>query len=294
MTWLARLLLGVALTAALVLAAGAGAASLSELAVPNPGFESAVCPSLPCPGSWGSTGTATAERVTDQFHHGTASLHLDSTPSGGAASARSDCVGGVSAGATYYFSFWYRTTDTKVDQLEGRFELWNNSGTCANSTATQDLDINDPITDGAWHFVQGSGQLAPAGSVAFNVQLQEICIFNMFDCEAWYDDIRIGTSPTTAVRVTSLAAHRGQAGVDLTWRAPSNAETLGFNVWRSDARGVQYSKVNRVLVLGRGTAYQYRDRTALAGKGYVYKLQLVRPDGSRTWAGTLGVRAMQS
>jgi hypothetical protein len=193
-------------------------------------------------------------------------------------------------GATYYFTFWYRTTDTTVDQLEGRVELWNNTGTCANSTLTQDVDINSPITDGAWHFVQGPGFVAPANSVNANVQLQEICNFNVTDCEAWYDDVAIDTVPT-AVRVASFAARRSTSGVNLSWRAASTVDTLGFNIWRSDARGVQYSKLNRSLILGTGTAYKFRDLTARAGRAYVYKLQLVRPDGSRLWAASVRVRS---
>jgi hypothetical protein len=282
------LVLGAALAAALAVALGAGASPLAN-PVPNPGFETDGGVGNP-PANWINTGSGVfapmITRDTSVKHTGAASLKIATV--GAVGIARSDCFSGVTGSATYYFSFYYRTSDPNVDSLLPKASWWLDA--CANGTGELDATMA-PIRDGQWHFVEVSGATLATTNHGF-VELGIQCAANT-TCIANYDDVKLNTSPT-AVRVASLAASRSRAGVDLTWRAPTTFDTLGFNVWRSDARGVQYSKLNRSLVLGLGTAYRYHDRTALPGKAYVYRLQLVRPDGSRIWAANVRVRAARS
>ena len=58
--------------------------------------------------------------------------------------------------------------------------------------------------------------------------------------------------------------------------------------------GTASTRVNRRLIaahaLGRPGVYTYVDRTARAGRSYVYRLQIVRGDGTLAWAGSAVVR----
>ena len=96
----------------------------------------------------------------------------------------------------------------------------------------------------------------------------------------------------TAVRMLGFGARPTRGGVILRWRTASENAVLGFNVWRRGTRGE--SRVNRSLVAARGTvagaSYRLIDRAARAGRSYIYRLQIVSRDGSRSWYGSARVR----
>jgi hypothetical protein len=109
---------------------------------------------------------------------------------------------------------------------------------------------------------------------------------------------RAYTSPTfpscpggaTAAGLASFrAAYSGTQGVRVIWQTATELQTAGFNVWRS--AGKSYRKVNAKLIPSQssfgvgGHKYEYLDRGALARGAYSYKLELVKLDGSRRWAG---------
>ena len=115
---------------------------------------------------------------------------------------------------------------------------------------------------------------------------------------------RAYTSPTfpscpggpTAVGLASFrAAHAGAKGVRVVWQTATELQTAGFNVWRSAGKG--YRKVNAKLIPSQssfgvgGHKYEYLDRGALARGAYSYKLELVKLDGSRRWAGPVRAAA---
>jgi hypothetical protein len=81
--------------------------------------------------------------------------------------------------------------------------------------------------------------------------------------------------------------------VTLSWKTGSQANALGFNVFRSGAgRSI---RVNRNLVATHGglsaSTYRVVDKNVRAGLSYTYRLQVVRADGSRAWSGFAAVRA---
>jgi hypothetical protein len=94
----------------------------------------------------------------------------------------------------------------------------------------------------------------------------------------------VPTTPTAAT-LLSFAAKAARAGVTLSWRTGSESDIAGFNVWRWNSGAKQ--KVNRSLLPARGavfgSSYSLVDRSARSGKTYVYRLQLVHRDGSRSW-----------
>ena len=99
----------------------------------------------------------------------------------------------------------------------------------------------------------------------------------------------------TAVAVRSFSAHRLRpTGVRLQWRTASELGTVGFNLWRSRVGRAGFRKLNAALIPARragssaGYRYRYLDRTA-SRLGYRYRLELVRLDGSRVWAGQSAV-----
>jgi photosystem II stability/assembly factor-like uncharacterized protein len=94
-------------------------------------------------------------------------------------------------------------------------------------------------------------------------------------------------SPTGAA-VTRFSATRTRAGVAISWQTGTEAETLGFNLFRNGA------KVNPALIAAkhagqtRGAAYRFVDRSA-RGRA-TYRLQLVQSGGTRTYRASATVR----
>jgi hypothetical protein len=101
---------------------------------------------------------------------------------------------------------------------------------------------------------------------------------------------------TTAVSVARLTATRSKAGVVIWWRTSSEASTVGFNVWRAGRSGT-WRQLTRSLIpakrLGQvtGASYRFRDRTALPGQPYNYRLQVRERGGNRSWYGIAAVPA---
>lgn len=92
-------------------------------------------------------------------------------------------------------------------------------------------------------------------------------------------------SVPTAVSVTSFAARRIGSHVRVSWRTASESAIAGFNVIRNGKR------LNRALIAAKrsgqagGAAYSFVDRSALRGRRYSYRLQVVDLTGRRSWHG---------
>jgi hypothetical protein len=101
----------------------------------------------------------------------------------------------------------------------------------------------------------------------------------------------------TAVAVSRLSARRAVNVVTLSWRTASEADVLGFHVWRRVSTEPDWTRVTRALVAakhagrGRGGRYLVRDRRAAPGRWYVYGLQIVKLDGTRVWGPIARARA---
>ena len=84
---------------------------------------------------------------------------------------------------------------------------------------------------------------------------------------AYFDDVAFETG-STAVTLRSLSASRSAAGVRLHWRTGSEADTLGFHVYRG--RGAKLTRVDRRMIPARGSVsgarYSFVDRRAPRAK----------------------------
>jgi hypothetical protein len=103
--------------------------------------------------------------------------------------------------------------------------------------------------------------------------------------------VRITYQPT-AVTFSSSAAKRVRAGVVVRWRTASEANTLGFHVYRQvEQRRVRLSH-RLIASLGavHGRTYSFLDRKAPKRGELRYWLQEVALDGSRTWHGPIRAR----
>ena len=105
------------------------------------------------------------------------------------------------------------------------------------------------------------------------------------------DDFSLTASGATAVRVTSLQATRVNAGVRLRWRTATEAELLGFQVYRWYRHS--WRRVTHSLIGARGsvsgTSYRFVDRTAKRGVHYRYRLESVNRDGTTSWLGQVAL-----
>jgi hypothetical protein len=147
-----------------------------------------------------------------------------------------------------------------------------------------------PIRTGAWTelttgFTTGFGIASGAFMPRFDCP--STCAA---DVQVNYDDIVLQTDPL-AVTVASFAARPTSKGVLLRWRTGTEANLLGFEVYRS--RGQSWQRLTRSLIAARGsvsgTAYRFLDRTAKRGFAYRYRIKALNRDGTTSWFGPVRV-----
>jgi hypothetical protein len=99
---------------------------------------------------------------------------------------------------------------------------------------------------------------------------------------------------TTAVSLRAFRVSRTGSGVLLHWRTASEAQTLGFNLYR-ERRG-RLEKLNAALIptasggTAKGHTYSWLDQSARREATYTYRLQAVNLGGTRAWLGTAVAR----
>ncbi len=102
--------------------------------------------------------------------------------------------------------------------------------------------------------------------------------------------------PPTASRLQSFAGAAKDAKIRLDWETGTELDIIGFNVWRSEKRGGDYSMVNGKLIPAKnvgqvgGAAYTFRDKTTQAGKTYFYKIEIVSATQTSEWSNIRRVR----
>jgi hypothetical protein len=101
-----------------------------------------------------------------------------------------------------------------------------------------------------------------------------------------FDDAAMQTEPL-AVTFASAHASRTDTGVLVHWRTGTEADLLGFQVFRS--RGNSWQRVTRSLIAAKGSvsgaSYRCLDRTARHGVSYRYRIKAVHSDGTASWFG---------
>ncbi len=91
----------------------------------------------------------------------------------------------------------------------------------------------------------------------------------------------------TAATLAFLDAIPVPGRVTVRWETASEADTLGFNLYRADAGGA-WTQVNAAMIASQapgspsGYSYRYDDATAARGATYRYRLAAVGMDGGET------------
>jgi hypothetical protein len=155
---------------------------------------------------------------------------------------------------------------------------------------------------------QGEGTIADGGGSQTGAvrwgDYTSMAVDPVDDCTFWYTNeyyattspidwsTRIGAfrfpncSTPTAVKVARLEARWSGSTVYVSWRAGSEAEAIGYNLFRSVDAGA-YRRVNPSLIPVAegivGAAHLFVDRNVRQGMAYQYKLQVVAKTGQRSW-----------
>lgn len=82
------------------------------------------------------------------------------------------------------------------------------------------------------------------------------------------------------VELSFFGAQYKNSVIELNWTTESEVNNLGFNVYRSVDKAVNFVKINNILVRGAGTSsvqnrYSFTDNNVTPGHTYYYKLEAV-------------------
>jgi hypothetical protein len=144
-----------------------------------------------------------------------------------------------------------------------------------------------------WRVVAGGGgESGEAGRVMIDSTLGQPIIGpssgKSISLEAgyWY-----GAEGPTAVTLSAFTAAWNGDDVVVMWETAMEIDTVGFSVWRSEARDSGYVRVNDTLIPSAspggvwGSAYSYTDSGVTPGTTYYYKLEELEVGGARNWYG---------
>jgi hypothetical protein len=137
--------------------------------------------------------------------------------------------------------------------------------------------LADPAASGTpsvtYSFLVGAGQ-------TFVVVVHEVDPNGCLNCTYTLD-----VNTALAVKLASARATSTKHGVLLRWRTGTEADLLGFRVYRS--RGHSWRQVTRSLIAAKGSvsgaSYRFLDRTAKRGVHYRYRIKAVDRDGTTHW-----------
>ncbi len=98
----------------------------------------------------------------------------------------------------------------------------------------------------------------------------------------------------TAVDLVSFTATGNGNTVRVAWETAQEIKNLGFNLYRSTAKGGPYTKLNASFIPGllysvTGKKYTYDDTNVTKGQLYYYKLEDIDSFGKHTWHGPICV-----
>jgi hypothetical protein len=281
------LLVALPIALAFVVVPSAQAANLA----PNPGFES--CVALAAPASWIALAQTTAVCDATNPHGDSWSMKLTGSQNnmfGGGGPAESSCItSGITAGTVYDASFWFRTTDVNASALSLDVSFDSDASCMTFIGDTQvSVFLTPTLRDGQWH-QQTATVTAPANAMSTSLFVNVSCFActtgTGLSATANFDDI-VFQPQVIAVRLASFTASPSGKGITLRWRTGTEADTLGFHIYRE--RAGKRVRLDRALIPAKGSLsgarYAFLDQRAPHGK-LTYRLEKVATDGSRTWLG---------
>lgn len=281
------LLLAAASAVALCTASTASAANV----IPNPSFEE-VCgaPTDACYWNEVDAFGFQIHRDTSDANTGSASYRFAYAGESLTVGVGAPCVTETLAAGSATAGFSYRTS-SPVTTVRLEVGLYS-SPDCAAGSFLQFVQVAaTAITDDAWHDVTATQTIPPTQSftVSLGFSCNSFCGGDPPDV-VFYDDIVFDAEqPPTAVRLSSLQGQRRQTGVLLSWRTASEANIVGFNLYRLQ-KG-KLVKVNRALIpsvfggTASGHRYSWLDRNAPRSGNVRYRLQALSLSGKHSWIG---------
>jgi hypothetical protein len=274
---------------AMMLALGLAPSAQAGNVAPNPSFE-VDCGGKPC--NWTvNVSAGTIARDTSTAHSGQASLK-ETSDAFGTPGAVSDCIP-VAAGTDVTRSFWYSTTSDLVGAVIFNLKFFASSD-CSDLTAEGPINLftTSPVADGNWHQLMDplESDVFPGNNGA-QATLFFLCTFT---CPAGvvvnFDDVIMGSGPL-AVQIQAFTGKRLREGVLVRWRTGTEADLLGFHVYR--AHGHSWRRITRSLIAARGSvsgaSYRFLDKAARRGVSYSYRIKAVNRDGTASWFGPVRV-----
>jgi hypothetical protein len=116
-------------------------------------------------------------------------------------------------------------------------------------------------------------RLTSGSLTGFEIEGTQVGI-GSWNCHAESGDVE-GPLP---VEVSIFIASADSMKVTLNWRAETETNNLGFNIYRSDAKDGKYIKINARLIAGAGSDatphdYSFTDEDIVFGKTYYYYLE---------------------
>jgi hypothetical protein len=210
------------------------------------------------------------------------------------AQALSDCFA-ITAGTTYNLQAWYLASPPVTISFVGYgATFFAGAGCSGNSVSPPGVSTSSPTIDGQWHLIYGQ-ITSPAQMVSARLQLNFSCVLAscktsadvgaLFDAVN-FDDVVFDSSPL-AVSLRSLTARRSHQSVLVRWHTGTEADVLGFHVYRSS--GHSWRRLTRSMIAAKGTvvgaSYRFLDRTAKRGVAYRYRVKALSQDGTTSWFG---------
>jgi hypothetical protein len=115
----------------------------------------------------------------------------------------------------------------------------------------------------------------------FNYNAGSGCNYNLFFN-------RMGVTTNAAVQLASFTAAPRPSQVQLDWATATETNTLGFHVYRADAAGGDWTRLNAAMIPSQapgspsGYSYRYSDATVARGQSYWYRVAAVDTSGAET------------
>ena len=276
-----KTIVGLALAASLAL--GVTAAQAANI-VPNPGFETTT------PFQWSASTGASILQYPVTPHTGSWDMRMIGDGSNFIMTAMSDCVP-VTASTTYNLSFYYRVAAGQLVTFVGFGPTFYSGPSCTPFLASPaGASTGSAAADGLWHLLTGQ---VTSGSTAQSARMQINFTCNLqcpSGAAADFDDVFMNAGPL-AVTMTALSASRSSKGIAVRWRTGTEAELLGFEVYRS--RGPSWRSTTHSMIAAKGsvsgTSYRFLDRTAKRGVAYRYRIKALNRDGTTAWFGPVRV-----
>ncbi|MCI5178379.1 MAG: hypothetical protein D3911_03445 [Candidatus Electrothrix sp. AW3_4] len=93
--------------------------------------------------------------------------------------------------------------------------------------------------------------------------------------------------PTLVVLAGTLKATTLENSALIEWKTDMEVDNAGFNIWRSETKDGEYTKITESLIPAKGSGSQYifTDDTVTTGNTYYYKVEDIDLNGTSTFHG---------